>query len=74
MAGVAKGHNGSVWLFERGSRVWDAASFTGSRAEHVTYTSAIEVDTIQQLDQDTGNMFSFAVSSTFISRVCIMQS
>ena len=54
VAGVAKGHNGTVWVFHRGDRVWDGASFTGPKAEHVTYTEPIAHKTVLQLDQDTG--------------------
>ena len=54
IAGIAKGLNGSVWIFCRGDRVWDGSSFTGSRNEQVTYTTPIKQKTVYQLDQDTG--------------------
>ena len=54
VAGVARGHNGSVWAFHRGDRVWDGATFTGPRFEHVTLTEPIRQATVLQLDQDTG--------------------
>ena len=54
IAGIAKGLNGSVWVFCRGDRVWDGSSFTGSRNEQVTYTEPIKQKTVFQLDQDTG--------------------
>ena len=54
VAGVARGHNGSVWVFHRGDRVWDGATFTGPRFEHMTLTEPIRQATVLQLDQDTG--------------------
>ena len=54
VAGIAKGLNGSVWVFCRGDRVWGASSFTGSRNEQVTHTEPIKQKTVYQLDQDTG--------------------
>ena len=58
IAGVAKGLNGSVWVFCRGDRVWDGGSFTGSRNEQITYTEPIKQKTVYQLDQDTGDTCS----------------
>jgi len=54
IAGVAKGHNGTVWVFQRGTRVWDSGSFSGANAETITYQEAIQQKTVFQLDQDTG--------------------
>lgn len=54
VAGMAKGLNGSVWVFHRGSRVWDGSSFSGAQNEHVTYKEPIKEKTVYQLDQDTG--------------------
>ena len=56
VAGVARGHNGSVWVFHRGDRVWDGATFTGPRFEQVTLTEPIRQATVLQLDQDTGEL------------------
>lgn len=55
VSGVAKGHNGTLWVLHRGTRVWDGATFEGGGAgERTTYTDAIDEDTVLQLDQDTG--------------------
>lgn len=54
VTGVAKGHNGSVWVLHRGDRIWDASSFEGGGGERTAHTEAIDADTVLQLDQDTG--------------------
>jgi hypothetical protein len=55
VAGVAKGLNGTVWVFHRGDRVWDAGTFGLLNGEKVLYKTPIKEATILQLDQDTGN-------------------
>ena len=59
IAGIAKGLNGSIWVFCRGDRVWDASSFTGGRNEQISYTEPSKQKTVFQLDQDTGNAPNF---------------
>lgn len=55
LSGVAKGHNGTVWVLHRGPRIWDMQSFAdGGVGERTMYDSAIEEDMLLQLDQDTG--------------------
>lgn len=55
VSGVAKGHNGTVWVLQRGDRVWDGKTFElGGQGEKTTYTQGISEDTVLQLDQDTG--------------------
>jgi hypothetical protein len=55
VAGVAKGLNGTVWVFHRGDRVWDAGTFGILNGEKVLYKTPIKEATILQLDQDTGD-------------------
>ena len=54
VAGVAKGLNGTVWVFHRAERVWEGSSFSGPNLEHVTHKEPIKGSTVYQLDQDTG--------------------
>jgi hypothetical protein len=54
VAGVAKGHAGTVWVLHRGGRVWDAQSFEGESLERTTYKEPIAEDVVLQLDQETG--------------------
>ena len=70
LAGVAKGHDGSIWIFHRGERVWDGGSFRGSRAEEITYTEPIKQKTVHQLDQDTG-IISCCTGYTLVHSSCV---
>ena len=55
VAGVAKGHDGTVWVVHRAGRVWDSGSFEDNGAgERTLYTSPIAEPVVYQLDQDSG--------------------
>ena len=55
LSGIAKGHNGTLWLLHRGPRIWDSQSFQeGGAGETTGYADAIAEDVVLQLDQDTG--------------------
>ena len=53
VAGVSRGHNGSVWAFHRADRVWGPASFDDS-GERFLEDQPIGEDVMIELDQDTG--------------------
>ena len=55
VAGVAKGHQGTVWVFHRAGRVWDSGSFAdGGAGEATLLTEPIAQDVVLQLDQESG--------------------
>ena len=55
VAGVAKGHQGTIWVFHRGGRIWDGATFAdGGAGEHTLLTEPIKEDVVLQLDQESG--------------------
>ena len=55
VAGVAKGHQGTIWVFHRGGRIWDGGTFAdGGAGEHTLLTEPIKEDVVLQLDQETG--------------------
>jgi len=53
VAGIARGHNGSVWAFQRAGRVWGPQSFDASQ-ERITDEQPIGEDVMLELDQDSG--------------------
>ncbi len=53
VAGLSRGHNGSVWAFHRADRVWGPASFDES-GERFQEDQPIGEDVVVELDQDTG--------------------
>ncbi len=53
IAGIARGGNGTLWLFHRGDRVWDGESFNG---DDITYKEPIRGHTILKVDEDTGKV------------------
>ena len=52
VAGIARGHNGSVWAFHRAGRVWGPASFDAD--DRFTEEQPIGEAVMVELDQDTG--------------------
>ena len=52
VAGVARGHNGSVWAFHRAERVWGPDSFGAD--DRFTEEQPISEAVMLELDQDTG--------------------
>ena len=55
VAGVAKGHQGTIWVFHRGGRIWDGGTFADQGAgEHTLLTEPIKEDVVLQLDQESG--------------------
>lgn len=54
VSGVARGHDGSIWLFHRGARVWTGTSFTGTLSETATDTTPIPEDVILRLHSASG--------------------
>lgn len=55
VAGVAKGHQGTIWVFHRGGRIWGGGTFADSGAgESTLLTQPIKEDVVLQLDQETG--------------------
>ncbi|KAK9800913.1 hypothetical protein WJX73_010392 [Symbiochloris irregularis] len=59
LSGVAKGHNGTLWVLHRGPRIWDSQSFADNGVgERTQYDSAVEEDVLLQLDQDTGEVLA----------------
>ena len=50
--GVYKGAGDTIWVLQRGSKPWDAATFfSGGRAEHITDATPIRGPTLLQLKQ-----------------------
>ena len=58
---MAKGQNGSVWVFHRGSRIWGENSFEGENASEVTHKEPISEAAVLQLDQDSGSVLVLIV-------------
>ena len=55
VAGVAKGHQGTIWVFHRGGRIWDGGTFADQGAgEQTLLTEHIKEDVVLQLDQESG--------------------
>lgn len=55
VAGLAKGHRGTVWVLHRAGRIWDAGSFADMGAgEETLLKEPIPQDVVLQLDQETG--------------------
>ena len=52
VAGIARGHNGSVWAFHRAERVWGPDSFGAD--DRFTEEQPISESVMLELDQDTG--------------------
>ena len=64
VAGVAKGHRGSVWVLHRAGRTWDGGSFEGGGAgERTLLTETVAEDVVLQLDQETGALLCMRAQS-----------
>ena len=50
VSAVARGGNGTLWIFHRGERVWDEESF-GADGRRITYNTPIAADAVVQIDQ-----------------------
>ena len=50
VSAVARGWNGTLWIFHRGERVWDEDSFSAD-GRRITYNTPIAADTVVQIDQ-----------------------
>ena len=70
VSAVARGWNGTLWIFHRGERVWDEDSFSAD-GRRITYNTPIAADTVVQIDQvgsaahccNTGALTGLAVAS-----------
>ena len=51
---MAKGHNGTIWVFHRGDRDWQEPSSTSQGKHAAIVRTPIAGPTVMQLDQDTG--------------------
>ncbi|KAK9814322.1 hypothetical protein WJX72_004044 [[Myrmecia] bisecta] len=66
VSGVAKGEDNSIWVFHRGDRTWDAATYADNGAgERVNDDALIRPPVIEQLDQDTGKVLRSWGGDTF---------
>ena len=55
--GVVRGNNGTLWVFQRGSRIWNANSYDGGgNGDRITYTDAITTNALLNLDAETGRV------------------
>ncbi len=50
VSAVARGWNGTLWIFHRGERVWDEDSFSAD-GRRITYNTPIAADTVVQINQ-----------------------
>ena len=50
VAAVARGCNGTLWVFHRSERVWDEDSFSAD-GRRITYDTPIAADTVVQINQ-----------------------
>lgn len=56
-AGVAAGvETDTVWVLQRGARVWDQATFVSAADHHVSDSTHIPEAAVLQLDKDSGKV------------------